>query len=214
MELEELESSELGTLEYWEAHYKGEIKNFRSHGDVGDIWFGEDILERLICWIEGTTSIGKDSHIADIGCGNGVMLVELARLGFKNLLGLDYSEKAITLAKEIAAKENLLIEYVKCDVLGEEFYKYSFDVMLDKGTYDAISLSVNAKDNKIKYVSNISDSLKENGILVLASCNWTKSELETQFCSKFKIFQVIPTPQFKFGGKTGNVVTCVVFKKI
>lgn len=36
--VEELEGSELGTIEYWEKAYEREIKNYESHGDLGEIW--------------------------------------------------------------------------------------------------------------------------------------------------------------------------------
>lgn len=35
---EELSPSELGTKDYWDKSYAREIKNFKSHGDVGEIW--------------------------------------------------------------------------------------------------------------------------------------------------------------------------------
>lgn len=102
MENNELEACDLGTHEYWEERYQEEIINFRNHGDVGDIWFGEDILERLLRWIDKCSLISKTSAISDIGCGNGILLIELSKRGFENLLGVDYSESAIDLAKEIA----------------------------------------------------------------------------------------------------------------
>lgn len=36
--VEELNSSELGTKEYWDKSYDVEIKNYKNHGDVGEIW--------------------------------------------------------------------------------------------------------------------------------------------------------------------------------
>ena len=37
-DVEELEGSELGTKDYWDGRYDMEIRNYKSHGDVGEIW--------------------------------------------------------------------------------------------------------------------------------------------------------------------------------
>lgn len=212
---QELNSSDLGTLDYWQNHYADEIENFRNHGDTGEIWFGEDILERIIKWICKCSYIKEKSSIADIGCGNGMLLVELASKGFTNLTGIDYSEKAILLAREVAQKLNVKdkIIYFICDVLQLAFWN-SFDVILDKGTYDAISLSTDGAENRKKYINNVHRALKTDGLLVLTSCNWTKLELDKHFQHLFIYFDSIQTPQFQFGGNIGNTVTCVIYKKI
>ncbi|KAG5893660.1 hypothetical protein JTB14_028814 [Gonioctena quinquepunctata] len=209
--MEELDASELGTREYWEGRYKEEIDNFSSRGDPGEIWFGEDIVDRIISWMESSDYVKKDSKIVDIGCGNGMLLIELANEKYSNLTGLDYSENAVKLSQKIAEKQNLNIQYSRCDIL--EGLQDTYDIIHDKGTYDAVSLSENAKENRSKYIENVHRNLKTEGILIITSCNWTQSELEEQFRGKFGRLAIIPTPQFKFGGKVGNVVTSCVFKK-
>jgi len=208
---EELEHSELGTQEYWDTLYKTEVSNFRSHGDVGEVWFGEDIAEKVVHWME--RNVPKSSSVLDIGCGNGMLLVDLARTGFSSLTGMDYSEDAITLAREVAARFETDIKFSLGDILKEGFEQQEFDVVLDKGTYDAISLSSEAKSNRASYIDGIRSFLKSGGLLVMTSCNWTKEELADQFAGAFSVADVIPTPQFRFGGKVGNVVTSVIFKK-
>lgn len=57
-----------------------------------------------------------------------------------------------------------------------------FDVCLDKGTYDAISLSPsNPEKRKAVYVQSSATLLKASGLLIIASCNWTEEELKKQF---------------------------------
>lgn len=212
MENKDLKPCELGTLDYWQNRYDQEIVNFRDHGDTGEVWFGESILEKVVRWIDRSPLISKSSNIIDIGCGNGLLLVELARRGFLNLTGVDYSEKAIILAREVTEKFNLSgINYIVCDILQPTFQN-SFDVAVDKGTYDAISLNENTENRK-KYVSNVCNILRANGLLIMTSCNWTKEELDQQFTEAFYSHQIIPTPQFQFGGNIGNVVTCVIYRK-
>jgi type III secretory pathway component EscR len=57
-----------------------------------------------------------------------------------------------------------------------------YDVCLDKGTFDAISLCRhNADTKKKKYSENVMSVLKVNGLFIVTSCNWTLDELRQQF---------------------------------
>ncbi|XP_063920101.1 EEF1A lysine methyltransferase 2-like [Zophobas morio] len=161
--MDELQESALGTQEYWDNRYKEEIANFEDHGDPGEIWFGEDTVERTIEWIKKQESISKNSKILDIGCGNGMFLVELFTQGYVNLFGIDYSEDAIELAKSIAQKRNFKIEYSVCNIL--EGLEGQFDVIHDKGTYDAISLNANIKEHRVTYLKNIFKGLTDTGLV-------------------------------------------------
>lgn len=67
-QIEELESSELGTKDYWESSYETEIRNYRDHGDVGEIWFDEDSQLRIIRWIERQEDrLQQDDSFIDLG---------------------------------------------------------------------------------------------------------------------------------------------------
>ncbi|XP_058067115.1 EEF1A lysine methyltransferase 2 [Anopheles bellator] len=215
--IEELEGSELGTKDYWETSYAREIRNYKDHGDVGEVWFDEDSQNRIIAWIgRQEDNILADDAIIDLGCGNGMMLIELAREGYSNLTGIDYSPKAIELAKAICRDQELSIEYRVVDLMSaqETAALGLFKVVHDKGTYDAISLHPDdAKTMRQRYITNVNQLLRQDGLFILTSCNWTESELIQSFEGHFKLRTVIPTPTFKFGGKVGSVVTSIVFVK-
>ncbi|XP_049710763.1 EEF1A lysine methyltransferase 2 isoform X3 [Elephas maximus indicus] len=70
--------SALGTREHWDAVYQRELQTFQEYGDAGEIWFGEESMNRLIRWME-KQKIPLDASILDIGTGNGVFLVELLK---------------------------------------------------------------------------------------------------------------------------------------
>nr|CAD7445500.1 unnamed protein product [Timema bartmani] len=74
---DDLQSSELGTREFWEDTYALEIGNFQDHGDVGEVWFGEDSSLRVTRWLSSCDDVLKDDAIIDLGCGNGMQLIEL-----------------------------------------------------------------------------------------------------------------------------------------
>lgn len=83
-------------------------------------------------------NIKEDDSVIDLGCGNGMLLVELAREGFKHLLGVDYSEGAVKLASQIAADQELsdVIKYQQVDLLSaEDVGKLGkFKIVHDKGS--------------------------------------------------------------------------------
>lgn len=148
-----------------------------------------------------------------------MMLVELYRENYRNLTGIDYSANAITLAKQIAADQSMNIAYEVLDLLNsneieEKFGAKAFDVVHDKGTYDAISLHpVDPAEKRAQYIENVFKLTSNNGLLIISSCNWTEAELCASLSGKFQLYKAIPTPTFKFGGSVGSVVTQIVFKK-
>lgn len=156
---------------------------------------------------------------ATLGCGNGMMLVELYREGYKHLTGVDYSASAVELAKQIAADQDMSIAYEVLDLLQRDeivqtFGDKQFDIVHDKGTYDAISLHPeNPAEKRAQYIDNLYNLTSKQGLLILSSCNWTENELCVSLSGKFELYKTIPTPTFKFGGSVGSVVTQVVFKK-
>ncbi len=106
-----------------------------------------------------------------------------------------------------------------CDIvnLPEDFHD-KFDVCIDKGTYDAISLHPeHAKVMRQGYKNGLVKMFKQStkfGYFIITSCNWTESELRSDFESLgLTVLKVLPTKQFQFGGATGNNVTAIVFKK-
>lgn len=101
--------------------------------------------------------------------------------------------------------------------MNQDIDKYAgkFKIVHDKGTYDAVSLNPeDTKTKRLTYIDKAADLLTTGGFLVITSCNWTESELTEHFKYKFHMKKVLPTPQFQFGGKVGNVITSMIFEKI
>ena len=126
--------------------------------------FGEDSAVKMVDWVEEHYEDEMETtSILDLGCGNGHLLLDLAELGFEDLTGIDYSPAAIRLATAVAKDREFedIIQYAAVDFLAEKETldwcstlnkkqeqqqenetqgPKKFKVMLDKGTYDAISL--------------------------------------------------------------------------
>ena len=214
MTTEELNESRLGTKEYWENHYDMELSNFNEFGEKGEVWFGEDSADKMVDWV--IDNVEKTKFIGDLGCGNGHLVFALEEAGFQNLVGLDYSEKSIQLCKDI--NSDTRVEFKVLDILkSEEYEKFEkFNVLLDKGTFDAISLATteSEKTPANQYVDAVYDMLSEDGILVLTSCNWTEPELLKRFECKFRLQSRIPYPKFQFGGVQGQTITTIILEKL
>lgn len=125
------------------------------------------------------------------------MLIELNQEGYTDLTGVDYSPKAIELAKRIAADKKLenTIKYVQCDLISSSDIKSlgQFKIIHDKGTYDAISLMQDSpKEKRLKYLKNVHTLLKsEDGIFIITSCNWTEHEICESFNELFELLDAL-----------------------
>ncbi|KAL1932460.1 hypothetical protein VTP01DRAFT_8138 [Rhizomucor pusillus] len=210
MDQPDFETSELGTKAYWDAVYDRENTNFNEIGDIGEIWFGEESVQKMVQWVCDHVT-DPQSSIVDLGCGNGHLLLELAAEGYKNLHGIDYSEAAITLAKSVAQqREYGFIKYDTVDLLAGT-WDAQFDVILDKGTFDAISLNPELPDARQKYVSAVRKIIKPQGLVLITSCNWTQDELVKLFGSEFVYHSHVKYPTFSFGGHSGSKICTVAF---
>ncbi|KAM6915980.1 EEF1A lysine methyltransferase 2 [Xenentodon cancila] len=210
----DFETSKLGTKAYWEEAYQKELETFKDIGDVGEIWFGEESMSRVLRWMD-KAKIPENAAILDIGTGNGAFLVELAKHGYKNLTGIDYSPASVELARSVLQAEGLTdITLKEMDFLNCHGELKGFDVCIDKGTFDAVSLNPDdAKESKKLYAQALKEALKDDGFFTITSCNWTKEQLFERFREGFEFVQELPTPSFQFGGKTGNSVTALVFRR-
>uniref|UniRef100_H2YNF4 Protein-lysine N-methyltransferase n=1 Tax=Ciona savignyi TaxID=51511 RepID=H2YNF4_CIOSA len=231
---EELNPSVLGTYDHWNQVYKDELKGLEEFDDPGTEWFGKSATNRMVKWISKCSDIKEDSRILDVGCGNGLMLLALAKLGYKNLVGIDYCQSALDLASAVFRKENFenVCNWIQMDLTSQTLIwdkncygcvtvsdlletekQVVFDVCLDKGTYDAISLNPeNSKKARQSYIENMARIMNHSSIFVITSCNWTANELAAHFSGHFELLEELPAPSFTFGGKTGNTVSACVFK--
>jgi len=97
--------------------------------------------------------------------------------------------------------------------------KHGFDIVLDKGTFDAISLS-DDKDPQTGrrtfegYGRKVAALVRQGGYLLVTSCNWTEDELRKWFESDVLHFhQSIKFPSYTFGGVKGQTVSSICFKR-
>ncbi|KAG7118700.1 Protein-lysine N-methyltransferase EFM4 like protein [Verticillium longisporum] len=209
-----LEPSKLGTKDYWDALYTRELTNHAADpSDEGTVWFDDaDAEARVLAYLEALPESAPFDHdlrqadapFLDLGCGNGSLLFALRDDGWAGrMLGVDYSERSVALARQIAASRRAAqededkhvtggegedkdaegegeaqIEFTEWDVLRGDFgavldgrQREGWSVVLDKGTFDAVE----------GYRARVLALVKEGGLFLVTSCNWTEDELRAWF---------------------------------
>ncbi|GAA5825137.1 hypothetical protein JCM11251_006114 [Rhodosporidiobolus azoricus] len=246
-QLEELPASKLGTKDHWDGVYAREVKMFKEIGDEGEVWFGEDSAQDMVEWAEEHFP-QQDGRILDLGTGNGQLLFAFSKAGYTSLTGVDYSSLSIELAQSILSARlaavsssdddeadndapslasppprffvaDILDIGLGKDVEGVTGKGEQWDLVTDKGTYDAVCLSDETRDGQSLrelYVATVSRLLPKDGLFLITSCNWTQAELEKAFVSEktgLEVHSNIPRASFQFGGATGSTITTVAFVK-
>ncbi|KAF8896427.1 S-adenosyl-L-methionine-dependent methyltransferase [Infundibulicybe gibba] len=218
----DLRPSKLGTKEHWDTVYEEEVANFQEIGDEGEVWFGIASVEKMVEWtvLNVPCTITPAPVILEIGSGNGTLLFALLDAGYAptTLSGIDYSPDAVKLAKLISSgRGGEEINFTVCDFLNEDppapspacidNAQNNWDLLLDKGTFDAIALGEKDVDGKL---------LKPGGYFLITSCNFTEAELQAHFATPktgLIYHSRIQHPTFTFGGRSGSICSSVAFQK-
>ncbi|OCK75150.1 S-adenosyl-L-methionine-dependent methyltransferase [Lepidopterella palustris CBS 459.81] len=233
-----LSPSELGTKEYWDNTYTVELSNHALHpSDEGTIWFSDaSAEERILSFLaslDEVSVLGKNeggTRFLDLGTGNGHLLFALREEGWRGeMLGVDYSAKSVELARAIGERKSKEagaageVRFEEWDILTQEPMEWlgeGWDVVLDKGTFDAISLSgqVDGSGKRVceGYRERVEPLVKPGGRLLITSCNWTSEELRAWFEVEGGLFEYetsVKYPSFTFGGRTGQKVCTLCFKR-
>lgn len=219
-----LNKSKLGTKQYWDDFYSVERKNFVDNPeDTGECWFDDNGAEdRMVDFmVENLTKFNnKESSVLDLGTGNGHLLFELAENDFEaQMLGVDYSVESVRFATEIAKEKDYDVKFARADIFDSKWSPGQFDVVLDKGTLDAIALSgltVGENNQSVVevYSTVIEKILKSNGIFLITSCNFTQEELIKIITKgELEVWETIKYPVFEFGGIKGSTICSVAFIK-
>ncbi|WWC99205.1 hypothetical protein V866_006100 [Kwoniella sp. B9012] len=162
-----------------------------------------------------------------------------------HLTGIDYCESARLLAQSIekSRRENIqqeieqaleddeeeLVENdIQCewrteDLLRKDFNGEQWDLVLDKGTYDALCLSsegIEEEKGRLPsqvYPEKVALLVRKGGYFLITSCNFTEEEIKARYTKEglgFEFHSSVPHPSFSFGGKSGTTVCTVAFKKV
>ncbi|CDH51270.1 s-adenosyl-l-methionine-dependentmethyltransferase [Lichtheimia corymbifera JMRC:FSU:9682] len=116
------------TQAYWEDRYKNEDAEttfdwFKTYSDL------KPLLDEQIK--------SKDASILMLGCGNSTLGEDMYKDGYKNITNIDYSATVIENMKKRCA-DMPEMKWLEMDIRDLKFPDQSFDVVIDKGTMDAL----------------------------------------------------------------------------
>eukprot|EP00062_Callorhinchus_milii_P010839 gi/632956140/ref/XP_007893811.1/ PREDICTED: methyltransferase-like protein 13 [Callorhinchus milii] len=120
-------SKEFSSAEYWEAFFK-------KRGTSAFEWYGTyvDHCAVLHKYIKPT------DKVLVVGCGNSELSEQMYDVGYQEMVNIDISEVVINQMKERNATRRPKMAFIKMDMMQTEFADAQFQVVLDKGTLDAI----------------------------------------------------------------------------
>jgi SAM-dependent methyltransferase len=157
--------------------------------------FGDTSVEKMVDWSLEHVPPSLNPAVLEVGSGNGALLFALAEAGYsqKLLAGIDYSSDAVKLSTSISETRNVTeITFSVCDFLQEDPCLLSglernrppsrWDLILDKGTYDAIALGqkdASGRSPVAGYPHQLCRLLKPGGLFLITCTNIAVNILRT-----------------------------------
>lgn len=107
----------------------------------------------------------KGKTIVDIGCGSGRYCVELARRGARQVVGIDFAENMLKLARDLADSNGVshICQFIKADFLNYNF-ENKFDICIAVGVLEYL------KDPKI-FLARMR-SITQDKIIISLPVKW------------------------------------------
>lgn len=159
------------------------------------------------------------------------------------MTGIDYSGSSIALAGRLVASRGKGLQDIRfevCDILAAPavpspsqsgqwawMLEEGFDLVMDKGTFDAMSLSeetyVDEENGGVerrvceRYPGIVASLVRKGGWVMVTSCNWTEEEVVRWFGDgtggELRVWGRVEYPRFRFGGMEGQGVCSVCFRR-
>ncbi len=112
--------------------------------------------------------IPEGSKVLDIGCGNGIKGIELAKELNIDYYGMDYSEEMISQAEQLLLENSKLLKgkanFFVGDILENNSIRYNhFDIVIS----DRCLINLETIENQILAIRHIRTALKDKGIYLM-----------------------------------------------
>lgn len=163
-----------------------------------------------------------DGNVIDIGGGDSHFVDVLLEKGYQNIYVLDISNKAIERAKKRLGEKANKVNWIVCDVTNFAPL-VKFDFWHDRAAFHFLT----GEDQKTKYISIASNSIKSNGKMVLGTfstngpkkcsgleiCQYDAVSMATQFTDNFNIIRCFTEDHKTPFDTVQNFLFCIFNKK-
>lgn len=122
-----------------------------------DSFVDEDVYHEYLDLVNKYTSVGT---LLDIGCGTGILSIELAKLGY-DVVATDLSEEMLNIVDIRAKEEDVDLEIALYDMLDP--IDFEFDIVI--ASMDVINHLSDLEDVEFGF-TNIYNSIHDNGIFI------------------------------------------------
>jgi len=122
----------------FDAIYTGEKGAFARWLDRKLRW---DMYERFRRTVAECSEPGIS--VLDVGCGSGRFGVAIAKAGAREVVGLDFAENMLEIARQLAEKEGVAdrCEFINADFMEQKFER-EFDIIIAIGLFDYVADSL------------------------------------------------------------------------
>ncbi len=130
----------------------------------GDVVENSENTRREVDFLIAAAAVQPHSAILDLCCGQGRHVLELARRGFKNVMGVDRSRYLVRLARKRAQAEALSVVFKEGDARNPRLPESSFDCVAIMG--NSFGYFSNKQDDE-KVLATVGKMLRPSGQIVL-----------------------------------------------
>ena len=160
-----------------DEHTSGQMLAFHLSDDTDLASRKTAFIDRSVEWMTARFGIGRNTRIADFGCGPGLYTIRLAEKG-ADVTGIDFSSRSIDYARKRAKEKQLEIDYVH-----QNYLELKSDKKFDLIMMIYCDLCPLSPGQRKVMLGKFRDLLDDGGFVVLDLCSLSTFSQKTETVS-------------------------------
>lgn len=155
--------------DFWDSRYEniGGNNNTKDLDGLFDWYNDYDALAPLL---QAEGALGNtEAVVLSVGCGNSSLSEKMYDAGHRNVVGIDFCESIVEFMRARARRSRPELKYEVMDARELSFGNESFDLIIDKGTLDAVVCGTDVKSAVRDLLSGLSRVLRPGALLLVMS---------------------------------------------